>query len=276
MCLIEISELKELFMIVQLKKVLCGCLIFLCVFSFSFAADELVFNSNKVDIHYTDTEGEGVPIVLLHGYTMSLDMWHETGIVDSLSKDYRVITIDLRGHGKSGKPTNSHDYGPKVGIDVINLLDHLKIPKSHLMGYSMGAFVVGRLLVTHPERILSATLASGSFPLSNEEEADFQESTAKDMEAHGNKALASVARGWAFDSITVEQISNILTPIQAIFGSEEVGDFYYAQQKMLQKPKNSRPILLIEGADHDSKNAAVLHPKFLNEAKKFISSIQKN
>ena len=46
-------------------------------------------------------------------------------------KSHRVITIDLRGHGLSDKPSEPREYGPKVGKDVIRLLDHLNIPKAH-------------------------------------------------------------------------------------------------------------------------------------------------
>lgn len=129
-------------------------------------------------------------------------MWYETGIAQELAKDYRVIAIDLREHGRSDKPEFSEDYGPKMGLDLINLLDYLQIEKAHLIGHSMGAFVIGRLVETHPLRISSATLASGSFPVANEDEKIFQEETAK-----------------------------VTTPIQTVFGSEEKGDFFNLQKR---------------------------------------------
>lgn len=266
------SHVRDIFM---LKSIQIMSLCFLCVSfsSYSKTIDDSFFKSNGINIHYVDTGGEGMPVVLIHGYTMSLDMWYESEIVEKLSKNYRVITVDLRGHGKSDKPATPLDYGPNVGLDVINLLKHLEIPKAHMIGYSMGAFVVGRLLVTHPEKILSATLGSGSFPIASEDEEEFQESTARGMEAHGNQSLASVARGWAYDAVTKEQITKITVPMRAVFGSEEINSFYYKQKELIETVKSALPILVIDGTDHDSDKAAILHPDFLTAAIELISSI---
>lgn len=213
-------------------------------------------------------------VFLLHGFTMSLDMWSHSGIAESLSNDYRVITIDLRGHGKREKPTNPKDYGPKISEDVVNLLNHLNIANAHFIGYSMGAFVTGRLLITHPGRIYSATLVSGSFPVSNKEEIQFSENVAIDMEERGDIHLASVARGWSYDSVSAEQISKVIIPMQAVFGSEEQGENYSNQKKLLEMPESSRPVIIIQGADHDSEKAAVLHPKLLTTARELINSVK--
>lgn len=260
-------------MIKQLLKIILLGISFSTILSYSKEPGGSFFNSEGVKIYYTDTKGVGAPIVLLHGFSMNLDMWYEEGFVKHLAENNRVITLDLRGHGKSDKPTSPNDYGPKVGEDVVNLLNHLEISKAHMIGYSGGAFVVGRLLAINPERIFSATLASGSFPIASKEEEAFQEETAKGMESHGNKALAAMARGWRFDAITIGQIENINIPIQAVFGSEEIDDFFKIQKELLEKPASSLPILIIEGADHGSKKAAVLHPDFLIAAQNLIKSI---
>jgi len=230
------------------------------------------FMSDGLEIFYTDTKGNGETIVLIHGYSMSSSMWHEIGAVKELSKTNRVISLDCRGHGKSDKPELPTDYGPKVGIDVINLLNHLEIEKAHMVGYSMGAFVVGRLVVTHPKRINTAVLGSGFFPVSDQEEFLFHEETALDMETHGERALAAVARGWKLDSVTDEEIANIKVPVQAIFGSEEINSFFESQKARLMMPRSNLPIVIIEGADHDSSKAAVLHPKFLETVKTIVAS----
>ena len=242
--------------------------IFILIFSCSLNAE--YFESEKTSIFYTDSRGTGEPIVLVHGHTMSSSMWYESGIAKKLSEKYRVITLDLRGHGKSDKPKSPTEYGPKVGKDIINLLDHLEIRKAHMVGYSMGAFVVGRLLVSHPNRIKTATLGSGFFPTSDADELSFQENIAKELEQHGELALAAVARGWRFDAVTDSQISRIKVPMQAVFGSGEINKFFDSQKDRLRMPESSLPIVIIEGADHDSSKAAVLHPKFLETVENLI------
>jgi pimeloyl-ACP methyl ester carboxylesterase len=104
--------------------------------------------------------------VLLHGFAVGAAMWMGpppagTAILPALASDYRVIALDRRGHGASGKPHDPAPYGDEMVRDVIRLLDHLEIGKAHLVGYSMGAVIAGKLLVTHPDRLLSVTFGGG-------------------------------------------------------------------------------------------------------------------
>lgn len=229
------------------------------------------YQSDGERIYYTDSKvGEPV-IVLLHGFTMDSSMWHHSGIVSELSTVGRVIALDSRGHGKSSKPESVDDYGPQLGKDVINLLEHLEVKKAHLVGYSMGAYIVARLLVSNPEKIQTAVLASGFFPTNDKQELLFQEATAKDMEAHGELALAAVARGWKNDTVSDRQIAKVTVPFQAIFGSEEINPFLTRQKSRLLLSPGAMPVVVIQGADHDSTKAAVLHPQLLSTVKNMVS-----
>jgi pimeloyl-ACP methyl ester carboxylesterase len=72
----------------------------------------------------------------------------------------RVVALDCRGHGESGKPHDPAAYaGTAMADDVIAVLDHLAIPEADIMGYSMGGFLTASLLVRHPSRFRSAILA---------------------------------------------------------------------------------------------------------------------
>ncbi|HPO12139.1 MAG TPA: alpha/beta hydrolase [Candidatus Hydrogenedentes bacterium] len=113
------------------------------------------FNSNGVRIHYT-SEGAGEPVVLVHGVAVNADLnWRRPGITKALSRGHRVIMLDVRGHGLSDKPHNPAGYGREMMEDVVRLMDHLGIEKAHVIGYSMGGFIVLNLAVMHPERLLS-------------------------------------------------------------------------------------------------------------------------
>jgi pimeloyl-ACP methyl ester carboxylesterase len=104
-------------------------------------------------------QGRGEPVVLIHGWLSSDGInWELPGISASLAKDYRVISLDVRGHGLSDKPTTVDAYGRELVEDVARLLDHLKIKKAHLVGYSMGGIIAANFMVKHPERVLSGTL----------------------------------------------------------------------------------------------------------------------
>ncbi len=120
------------------------------------------FDSSGVRIRYVD-KGTGHPIVLLHGKGNNLDAaWIRTGVLANLAKDHRVIAMDLRGHGKSGKPHDPEAYGEEMGRDVVRLLDHLQIRRAHILGYSMGGGVNAKLLTTHPDRYFTAILGGSS------------------------------------------------------------------------------------------------------------------
>jgi pimeloyl-ACP methyl ester carboxylesterase len=122
------------------------------------AAADSSFDSAGVRIHYTE-EGSGEPVLLIHGYTVNATLqWVNPGIIKGLADRYRVIAFDNRGHGQSGKPHDPSAYGEQMAEDAIRLLDHLKIRKAHIVGYSMGAFLTVELLTTHPDRFLTATL----------------------------------------------------------------------------------------------------------------------
>lgn len=68
------------------------------------SAQDKYFDSQGVRVRFVD-QGSGEPLVLLHGYTSTIERaWVDAGVLPNLAKDHRVIAFDLRGHGKSGKP----------------------------------------------------------------------------------------------------------------------------------------------------------------------------
>lgn len=114
------------------------------------------FDSDGVRIHYTD-QGSGDPVILIHGFSVHQDInWRRPGILQALAEDYRVVALDNRGHGLSDKPHDPADYGERMAWDVVRLMNHLDIPRAHVVGYSMGGFITLKLLEIAPERLISA------------------------------------------------------------------------------------------------------------------------
>ena len=125
------------------------------------AQEEATFDSNGVPIAYTDMGGNGAPVVLIHSFLSSSDMWTKAGFEPS--EDFRYIALDLRGHGDSGKPEDPDAYGLEVVEDVARLMDHLGIEDAHVAGYSIGAEVALRLAAEHPERLRSLVVAGSGW-----------------------------------------------------------------------------------------------------------------
>lgn len=118
------------------------------------------FHNGSVEIAYLD-EGEGDPIVLVHGFASTKNVnWVYPGWVSALVKaGRRVIALDNRGHGESAKLYNPEVYhiGTMAG-DVRALMDHLEIARADMMGYSMGGRITAYLGQRDPQRLRSAIL----------------------------------------------------------------------------------------------------------------------
>jgi pimeloyl-ACP methyl ester carboxylesterase len=103
----------------------------------------------KKNINYTDT-GKGKVIVLLHGFTESLAIWKH--FATQLSVKYRVVTIDLPGHGKSESVEGVHSMELMAEV-VYTLLRKLRVGKCLMIGHSMGGYVTLSFAAAHPEML---------------------------------------------------------------------------------------------------------------------------
>lgn len=116
------------------------------------------FQHDGIETAFLD-EGEGEPIVLVHGFASTKEVnWVNPGWVTTLTRaGRRVIALDNRGHGQSSKFYDPADYHTaKMADDVAALLDHLKIARADVMGYSMGARITAYLALNHTARVRSA------------------------------------------------------------------------------------------------------------------------
>ncbi|MRN56966.1 alpha/beta fold hydrolase [Paenibacillus monticola] len=94
-------------------------------------------HSNGSNINFTD-QGEGEVIVLLHGFCGSADYWEK--VIPALSGTYRIIALDLRGHGTSDAPLGAYSV-EQMADDVLSVLDTLEISQVTLLGHSLGGYI---------------------------------------------------------------------------------------------------------------------------------------
>jgi pimeloyl-ACP methyl ester carboxylesterase len=128
---------------------------FLLVFGFHVQAQEGNFiETNGVKLYY-EIHGEGEALLLLHGNTQTHGMW--TPWLDDLSTTYKVITVDLRGHGKSTNPTNNFSH-KEHALDIYGLLEELNIEKFRAMGFSTGGMTLIHMATMQTDRIQSLIL----------------------------------------------------------------------------------------------------------------------
>ncbi len=118
------------------------------------------FSHDGVEIAFLD-EGEGEPIVLVHGFASNKEInWVGPGWVSTLTHaGRRVIALDNRGHGASTKLYDPAAYHSAImAEDARALIEHLGLPRADVMGYSMGARITAFLALLHPDKVRSAVL----------------------------------------------------------------------------------------------------------------------
>jgi len=226
------------------------------------------FQHGDVEIAYLD-EGEGEPIVLVHGFASSKNVnWVYPTWVSELRKGgRRVIALDNRGHGESAKLYDPARYSiPIMAGDVVALMDHLDIPSADMMGYSMGGRMTAWLGLNAPERLRSAILGGigigmieGGGPGENVAQAleapsldDVTDPVGRTFRAFADQtrsdrlALAACLRG-SRELMTTEEASHIKVPVLIAVGTtDEVAGSAHALGDVIPGSE----VLDIPGRDH--------------------------
>jgi pimeloyl-ACP methyl ester carboxylesterase len=239
------------------------------------------FDSAGVALHYIEA-GSGEPVVLLHSFCGNAERdFVVPGLFAALALRFRVVALDLRGHGSSGKPHDPRQYGRALALDVVRLLDHLRLAKAHIAGYSLGGHVVAQLLSLHPQRFITATLGGSCgrhawcddddrrvaveaaemargelrtqllrlWPTSQRPtEAQIRARTAEILEGNDPKALAALRLANADQVVSDEALAGANVPTLGLVGSN---DRYRDAFRELCKCMPGMVLVEIEGATHD-------------------------
>jgi pimeloyl-ACP methyl ester carboxylesterase len=268
------------------------------------ALEDKFFESKGVNIRYVDV-GRGDPVVLVHGFSSSLDgNWATPGVIAALAKDFRVIALDCRGHGKSDKPHDTAAYGIEMVDDVARLMDHLAIRRAHIVGYSMGGAITGKFVTTHADRAISATLGGAAPRLAwtAQNERDAEELAASLEQGRGLRplvlrllppneprpseedidkrakaavgrndvrALAAVTRANKGQVVTPSEIKAVKAPMLAVIGT---ADPIIAGVKSFKALVPSLKVVEIQGATHSGARGAVARPEFAAAVREFLQA----
>jgi len=267
-------------------------------------AQDKYFDAGGVRLRYVE-QGAGEPVVLVHGFTNTLEVWAKNGIVQDLARNYRVIAFDSRGHGKSDKPHEPARYGREMALDVVRLLDHLGIQRAHIAGYSLGGYVVSQLLTLHPDRFLSATLVAGAGRFNwddararlaeqeaNERERECisrsmlfrlappnaprpSEDSLKALSAtcfadttQDRFALAALTRSRADQAITPAATAAVKVPTLAVVGTD---DPEKAGLDALVQIRPAVKLVIINGATHAGPRGVLGRPELIAALRAFLS-----
>jgi len=268
------------------------------------ALEDKFFDAKGVKLRYVDV-GRGDPVVLVHGFSSSLDEnWKATGVIAALASDFRVVALDCRGHGNSDKPHDPAAYGNEMSEDIARLMDHLGIRRAHIVGYSMGGAITGKFVVTHPDRVITATFGASAPRVGwtpQQEQANDELATSLEQ-GHGLRplilrllppneprpsdeaieqrsqaivgrndplALAAVQRGNKGQVVTLADVRALKMPLLALVGSD---DPVKAGVDAFKAIKPEVHVVVIDGATHSGTRAAPGRTEFHSALHDFLAA----
>ena len=232
-----------------------------------------------------EIDGDGPPVVLLHGFVAdSYINWVRPGVVGRLTAaGYRAIQLDQRGHGMSDKPHDPAAYADGAMLrDAQGLLDHLGLDQVAMVGYSMGAMNTLRLLASGEERIRVGVLGGiggsllvareGTEILAEAMEAE-DKSTITNAFAKSFRDFADLTKGdrKAFAAMQrqprapIEGIENVSVPVLVLVGDNDpmIGD----PQELASKIEDAKAIVV--GGSHLN---VVNNPQFHENVVSFLDA----
>lgn len=212
--------------------------------------------------------GAGPTIVLMHGSGLSRTIWRGLGYTKSLQERFHVMTLDLRGHGRSDKPHYEDAYAMDLLVgDILAVLDAAGVQAAHYLGYSAGARVGFSLLASSHGRVLTFTSAGGTYrPLAGQIESIFFPGYDHALDRGGVPEFLRQwghAAGREIDAQTAAAfLANDPAALRAYFRRSEMEPG--VPESDLRRM--GTPTLLLAGTDDplrhaDSKRAAHLMPK---------------
>ncbi len=192
------------------------------------------------------SEGSGDPVVLIHGLHSSTEMnWRNPGIIKVLAQNYRVICLDLPGHGESDKPESRDAYGLQMVHDVARILEHLKVQKAHIVGYSLGGMVALKFAAVHSDTTLSVTLCGMGWL---KEGGLLQRFWSNMAGRESSRTPEACVKGIAELALSETELKAISQPVTVIIGSDDPVKRLYV--KPLEAARPDWPVPEISGVGH--------------------------
>lgn len=221
---------------------------------------------------FYNVNGEGPPIVFIHPPTLTSATFD--GQVEELSKSYKVITFDIRGHGKSEASSKPITYRLIVE-DILQILDHLQIEKTFLCGYSTGGSIVLEYILNSPERAFGGIVIGGM--------SDVRDSYLRNKISVGEKLanagaipLVAAAISWS-NSADLQHFKRLYK--EAIRGNPRNIEEYYRYSLFYNctnlLEKIDLPILLVFGEKDTPFHAYanLLHQRISNNELVYVSGV---
>ncbi len=193
---------------------------------------------NGINLAYSD-EGHGPPVVFLHAFPLNRTTWAPQAA--ALADRYRVVTIDLRGHGESDAPMWRYTLD-QFAEDVNGLLEYLGIARATFVGLSMGGYILFALYRTHPERFQALVLADTRATADTPDARAARFSMAQIAYRRGTSAIAELMLPKLLSPAACEHRADLRDHLRAIITGNQVSGIVGDLMAMEERP-DSTPLL---------------------------------
>ncbi|HSN03619.1 MAG TPA: alpha/beta fold hydrolase [Nitrospira sp.] len=193
---------------------------------------------NGISIAYHD-QGKGPPIVFLHAFPLNRTMWAQQEA--ALSSNFRVITIDLRGHGESDAPLWHYSLD-QAADDIRGLLDHLSIPQAVLVGLSMGGYILLAFHRKYADRVKGMVLADTRAQADTPEGKEGRFQMAQIAYKQGASAIADIMIPKLLSSATIRTRPEIVQQVRTMIEGNQMSGIVGDLMAMAERP-DSVPLL---------------------------------
>ena len=193
---------------------------------------------NGITLAYSD-QGTGLPIVFLHAFPLSRSMW--TTQENALSSQFRIITIDLRGHGESDAPLWRYTLDQSAD-DVRGLLDHLAIDQALFVGLSMGGYILFAFYRKSADRVKGLLLADTKAQADTVEGKEGRFQMAQTAYKNGPAAIADIMIPKLISLATIQARPEIVQQVRAMIEGNQIGGIAGDLMAMAERP-DSVPLL---------------------------------
>ena len=193
---------------------------------------------NGITIAYSD-QGTGLSIVFLHDFPLNRTMWAQQ--VDALASEFRVITVDLRGHGESDAPLWRYTLDQSAD-DVSALLDHLAIQQALFVGLSMGGYILFAFYRKYAARVKGMILADTRAQADTAEGRDGRFQMAQTAYKKGPSAIADIMIPNLLSPATIQAKPEVVQNVRAMIENNQISGIAGDLMAMAERP-DSLPLL---------------------------------
>ncbi len=193
---------------------------------------------NGITLAFND-QGAGLPLVFLHAFPLNRTMWADQE--KSLSSQFRVITIDLRGHGESDAPLWRYTLD-QAADDVIGLLDHLSIQQAVFIGLSMGGYILFALYRKYAERVRGLVLADTRAQADTAEGTAARFQMAQTAYRNGPSAVADIMIPKLLSPATMQTKPELVRRVRRMIEGNQISGIAGDLMAMAERP-DSIPLL---------------------------------